>query len=62
MAAAPRGQKAAPTTRLTAQPMATSSIRSRPTCQPAGASRLKITTIVTVKAAWPTANGAVPGA
>src|SRR5205823_8031622 len=60
--AAPRGQNSAPTARLTAQPMATSSVRSRPTVQPAGASRLNSTRTVTVKAAWPTANGAVPGA
>ena len=60
--AAPRGQNTTPTTRLTAQPMATSSTRSSPTRQPAGASRLNSTTIVTVNAAWPTRNGVVPGA
>ncbi len=37
-------------------------MRSRPTFQPAGASRLNSTSTVTVNAAWPTANGAVPGA
>ena len=54
--ATPRGQNSTPTTRLTAQPMATSSIRSSPTRQPAGASRLNSTTIVTVNAAWPTSE------
>src|SRR5215471_9877095 len=58
----PRGQNSTPTTTLTAHPMATSSIRSRPTVQPTGTSRLKSTTIVIVKAACPTRNGVVPGA
>jgi hypothetical protein len=60
--AAPRGQNMAPTARLTPQPMATSSMRSRPTSQPAGASKLNSTRTVTVNAAWPTVNGNVPGA
>ena len=42
--------------------MATSSMRSRPTLQPAGTSRLNRTTTTTVNAAWPKANGSVPGA
>ncbi len=42
--------------------MATSSMRSRPTFQPAGWSRLNRTTTTTVNAAWPKANGSVPGA
>jgi hypothetical protein len=49
-------------TRLTKQPSATSWMRSRPTRQPAGASRLNRTTTVIVNAAWPTRNGATPGA
>src|SRR5207247_2499678 len=57
----PRGQNRTPTTRLTAQPIATSSMRSTPTFQPTGASRLNSTAMVTVNAACPTANGAVPG-
>ena len=40
-------------TRLIAQPIATSSIRTTPTDQPTGFSRLKRTTITIVKAAWP---------
>ena len=60
--ATPRGQNRLPTRMLTAQPIATSSIRITPTLQPTGTSRLKSTATVTVKAAWPTANGAVPGA
>ena len=60
--ATPRGQNRLPITKLTAQPIATSSIRTTPTFQPIGTSRLNRTATVTVKAAWPTANGAVPGA
>ncbi len=37
---------------LIAAPMATSSMRTRPTCQPAGEMRLKMTIRVMVKAAW----------
>jgi hypothetical protein len=42
--------------------MATSWIRSRPSFQPTGCSRLNRTTTTTVNAACPTANGSVPGA
>ena len=42
--------------------MATSSMRSRPTRQPAGASRLNSTSTTTVNAAWPKVNGSEPGA
>jgi hypothetical protein len=50
---APRGQNSAPTTRLTAQPIATSWMRSSPTFQPTGSNRLNSTATVTVNAAWP---------
>ena len=46
---------------LTAHPSATSSIRTTPTFQPTGTSRLKRTATITVNAAWPIANGVVPG-
>ena len=48
-------------TTLTAQPIATSSIRTTPTFHPTGTSRLNSTATITVNAAWPTANGVVPG-
>jgi hypothetical protein len=44
---------------LTAQPIATSWTRSRPSFQPTGCSRLNKTTTTTVNAACPTANGSV---
>ena len=50
-----------PITALTAQPSATSSIRTTPTFHPTGTIRLNRTAIITVNAAWPTANGVVPG-
>jgi hypothetical protein len=42
--------------------MATSSIRSSPTFQPTGSSKLNSTTTTTVNAACPNVNGSAPGA
>ena len=50
----PRGHSSTPTSTLTAQPSATSSMRTIPTFQPTGTSRLNSTATVTVKAACPT--------
>ena len=52
IAAAPRGQIRPPTSRLTPAPSATSSKRTSPTRQPAGASRSKSTSTTTLNAAW----------
>jgi hypothetical protein len=60
--AAPRGQNKRPTPRLTANPIATSSTRTMPTCQPTGWMMLKSTTSVIVKPAWPAANEIARGA
>jgi hypothetical protein len=48
-AVAPRGQKSSPTTRLTAHPRATSSIRTNPTRQPAGDTMLNT---ITARMIW----------
>ncbi len=61
-AAAPRGQNSTPTTRLTAQPIATSSIRTSPIFQPAGTIRLNRISSVIVNAACPAANEIAAGA
>ena len=58
---APRGQKTMPATRLTAQPIATSSTRTSPSVQPIGLIRSNTRTSQTVNAASPIASGAVPG-
>ena len=47
---------------LTPQPMATSSIRVRPTLQPMGSMMLKKMTTTTVKAACPATNEIMDGA
>ena len=49
--ATPRGQNSVPITTLTAQPSATSSIRTTPTFHPTGTIRLNRTAIITVNAA-----------
>ena len=59
---APRGQKSRPTTTLTAQPMATSSIRVKPTFQPVGSMMLKRITTTRVNPACPAANEIMEGA
>ncbi len=61
-AVAPRGQKSNPTTRLTAQPMATSSTLVRPTLQPVGSMMLKRMMTTTLKPACPAANEIIDGA
>ena len=50
-AATPRGQNSMPITTLTAQPSATSSIRTTPTFHPTGTIRLNSTATITVNAA-----------
>ena len=59
---APRGQNSTPTTTLTAQPMATSSILVSPTCQPLGTMMLNTMMTTTVKPACPAANEIMVGA
>src|ERR1039457_295947 len=60
--AAPRGQNTRPTPRLTAKPIATSSIRMSPTFQPTGWMMLKRIRMTTVNAAWPAAHDPAGGA
>src|ERR1022692_3860734 len=61
-AVAPRGQKSNPTTMLTAQPMATSSILVRPTFHPTGSMMLNRMITTKVKPACPAANEIIDGA
>ena len=58
---APRGQNSSPTARLTAPPIATSSMRTSPICQPSGARMLKRISSVRVNAAWPAAKEIAAG-
>ena len=51
-----------PTTMLTPQPMATSSMRVSPTRHPSGWMMLKRITTSTVKAAWPAVKEIMEGA